>query len=145
MGIRKALRRCQPGARRSSWRLSPGFPPLLATPTMQAVQGSWMGLFTRRAVGCGFFCVEQVWQDFPQYKDDNVQSCAWGCVCLLLQYRCAVPVTKLFAWDVCVLLLTWDVCLLLQYLLQSCSGVCVFYYCRTYYKAVRGVGGGIHV
>jgi hypothetical protein len=58
------------------------------------------------------------------------------CVCLLLQDL--VPITKLFAWGVCVFitagpstkLFTWGgcrrgvpfrVCLLLQYLIQSCA------------------------
>jgi hypothetical protein len=36
VGIRKALRRCQPGVRRPSRRSSPKFP--FVTPTMQAVQ-----------------------------------------------------------------------------------------------------------
>ena len=60
-------------------------------------------------------------------------------VCLLCVFITVVPNTKLFA---CLFLQY------LQYLLQSCSRVfnvvcvCVFYYCRTYYKAVRVGGGG---
>jgi hypothetical protein len=63
----------------------------------------------------------------------------------------AASPTSLQALVECLLLQDQpSVCLLLQDLVQRClhggggpsTCVCVFYYCRTYYKAVRVGGGG---
>jgi hypothetical protein len=55
--------------------------------------------------------------------------------CRALCFITAGPSTKLFAWGGRIV---EDMC----YERRRAALVCVFYYCRTYYKAVRVGGGG---